>query len=171
MPAADFDDRSDAFPSNAIQLIVLRMKQKWPNTGIVPRPLRHTDKTQSIGVFPVDWSPDEESYEFKAPGSPVTALSFPTVNTYRVGIQAFVKDMDSEKGIRTHANMSKAIRSLLYFDTPLALGLRQLSVVMDGLTETIQRQMIPRAKYISNEIDGTFLFLSTLQYSIETENK
>ncbi len=169
--AFDFDDRTDSFPSNVVQLVVARMKQRWPNTGINPRPLRHTDKTQSIGVFPVDWSPDEESHEFRPPGLPVVAVGFPTVQSYRVGIQAFVKDMDSEKGIRTHANMSKAIRSLLYFDTPLAVGLRQLSVVMDGVTETIQRQMIPRAKYISNEIDGTFLFLSTLQYSIETESK
>jgi hypothetical protein len=60
---------------------------------------------------------------------------------------------------------------MLYFDAPLAVGLRQLSVEMDGVTETIQKRMILGAKYISNEINGTFLFLSTLQYSIETENK
>ena len=170
MTRHDFTDSTDCFPSNVVQLVVARMKQRWPNTGIVPRPLRHTDKTQSIGVFPTDWSPDVESYEFTPPGDPVPA-GFPTIHSYRITIQAFVKDADSERGIRTHSMMSKAVRSLLYFDKPLALGLRQLSVEMDGVTEIIQRRMILRAKYISNEIDGSFLFLSTLQYSIETENK
>ena len=170
MSAADFTDTTDCFPSNVVQLVVARMKQKWPRTGIYPRPLRHTDLTQSIGVFPVDWSPDIESYEFTPPGDPVPA-GFPTIHTYRITVQAFVKDTDSEKGIRTHAIMSKAVRSMLYFDKPLALGLRQLRVEMDGVAEVIQRRRVLGAKYISNEINGTFLFLSTLQYSIETENK
>jgi hypothetical protein len=170
MSRFDFNDTTDCFPSNVVQLIVARMKQKWPNTGIFPRPLRHTDKTQSMGVFPVDWSPDGESYEFQQAVMP-RPTGFPTIHSYRVTIQAFVKDTDSEKGIRTHAMMSKAIRSMLYFDAPLAVGLRQLSVEMDGVTETIQKRMILGAKYISNEINGTFLFISTLQYSIETENK
>lgn len=166
----DFSDTFDVFPSNVIQLIHARMRQKWPSTGLHMRPLRVADKVKAIGLFPSDWTPDIDSFEFQQPVNPRPA-GFPTVQSYLIMVQAFVKDMDAERGIRMHSLMSKAIRSLLYHDTPLALGLQSLRVEMDGVAETIQRRHIVRQKYISNEIDGSFLYLSTLQYSIETESK
>ncbi len=170
MTQYDFNDSKDVFPSNVIQLIVARLKTKYPRTGVLARPLRHTDLTQSIGVYPTDWSPDTESYEFPQVSMDRPA-GHPTLQTYLINVQSFVKDMEAERGIRTHASMSKAMRSLLYHDAPLAVGLRSLRVEMDGVAEVIQRRHILRQKYISNEIDGTFLYLSTLQYSIETETK
>ncbi len=170
MTQYDFNETTDVFPSNVVELIVARLKTKYPRTGILSRPLRHTDKTQSIGVFPTDWMPDTDSYEMR-PESLERPTGMPSIQTYLITIQAFVKDMEAERGIRTHSLMSKAMRSLLYHDKPLAIGLRALRVEMDGVAETIQRRMILRQKYISNEIDGAFLYLSTLQYSIETETK
>lgn len=170
MTKPDFPDTFDVFPSNVVQLVHARVKQKWPSTGAHMRPLRHTDKVNSIGIFPSDWTPDVDSYEFPQVMESRPA-GFPTVQMYLITVQAFVKDMNPERGIRVHSLMSKAIRSLLYHDKPLAVGLQSLRVEMDGVSEVIQRRYISRQKYISNEIDGSFLYLSTLQYSIETESK
>ena len=170
MTQYDFNANTDVFPSNVVQIVVARLKQKYPRTGVLARPLRHTDPTQSIGVFPTEWMPDTDSYEFMQTPEPRPA-GHPTVQMYTINIQSFVKDMEAERGIRIHSLMSKAMRSLLYYDNPLAIGLQSLRVEMDGTAEVLQRRTIIRQKYISNEIDGAFLYLSTLQYSIETETK
>lgn len=170
MTQVDFPDTSDVFPSNVIKLVATRMHQKWPSTDVKMRALRVSDTINAIGVFPSDWTPDVDSYEMQQVMQPKPA-GFPTIQTYLISIQAFVKDMEAERAIRIHSLMSKAIRSLLYHDTPLALGLQALRVEMDNVTEVIQRRMIVRQKYLSNEIDGSWLYLSTLQYLIETESK
>lgn len=159
-----FDDVEAVFPNNAIELIATRLQMLYPNDLVVrKRPLRNTDPTKSVGIFPTDWLPDETSFEFKS--------LQPTVQTYLIKIQAFCKDTNEEKGIATHSVMSKVIRSMLYNDEPLNVGLNALSVTMDGTIERIQRRGIRRQRYISNEIDGTFLYLSTLEVFLETETK
>lgn len=166
----DFDNSDDVFPNNVIQLVVARLITKYPNTFVCRRPLRAEDGTQSIGVYPTDWNPDDTSYEFRMPQALVPA-GFPTVQVYLINIQSFVKDTSEERGIGTHAVMSKAMRSLLYNDSPLAVGLRSLRVSMDGATEVIQKRKIVRQKFVSNEINAEWLYLSTLQLQIETETK
>lgn len=170
MTNLDFPDTIDVFPSNVISLVAARMHQKWPSTDIKMRALRVSDRVNAIGIFPSDWTPDPDSYEMQQPINPSPA-GHPTIQSYLISFQAFVKDMEAERAIRIHSLMSKAIRSLLYHDVPLALGLQSLRVEMDGITEVIQRRHIGRQKYLSNEIDGSWLYLSTLQYMIETESK
>ena len=170
MSRPDFPDTFDVFPSNVIQIVAARMHQLWPSTDVKMRALRVTDKGTAIGVFPSEWTPDVDSYEMQQMPNPRPA-GHPTIQSYLINVQAFHKDMEPERAIRIHSLMSKRIRSLLYHDTPLALGLQALRVELDGITETIQRRMIVRQKYLSNEIDGSWLYLSTLQYLIETESK
>jgi hypothetical protein len=159
-----FDDAIAVFPNNAIELIATRLKNLYePDLLIVKRPLKHTDNTQSVGIYGGEWFPDQSSFEF--------ASKEPTVQVYLIKIQAFCKEIDEPRGIAVHSVMAKVMRSLLYNDVPLAVGLNALSVTMNGATERIQRRGINRQQYLNNEIGGQFLYLSTLEYYIETETK
>jgi hypothetical protein len=161
-----FDDVSSAFPGNVVTLVVSRLKTLYGSELFVAsRMLKATDNTKSVGVYPFTWEPDEESYEI-GPIAPE-----PTVQIYHVGIQAFAKDFDEQNGIAVNSVMSKAVRDMLYRDAPLRLGLSLLSVSSGGRTERMQRRGLARGKFISNEIQGQFLYLSTLDFWFETETK
>ena len=158
-----FDDTLIVFPNNVIELVATRITTLYPELLVVKRPLKSSDNTQSVGLFPSDWLPDTSSFEMPS--------KEPTVQVYLIQLQTFCKEFDEAKGIATHSVMSKVMRSLLYNDLPLQVGLNTLSVTMNGATEKIQRRGVNRQKYLSNEIDGQFLYLSTLEYYIETETK
>lgn len=157
-----FDDTTAVFPNNAANLIATRITDLYgPDLQVVKRPLRVSDLTQSVGVFPSDWYPDETSWEFPS--------KQPTLQRYIIKIQSYAKDFDEERGIAVHSVIAKVMRSLLYVDVPLAIGLNALQVTMDGTIERIQRRGVNRQQYLSNEVAGEFLYLSTLEYYIETE--
>lgn len=159
-----FNANTSVFPSNVAQLIQMRITDLYSDDlDVYGRRLRLTDNTRSVGVAPDLWIPDETSFEFKS--------LEPTVSTYTVWIQCFVKNSDEEQGVKEHSVLSKVLRTMLYRDVPLAVGLNSLSVSMMGATERIQRRGIRRAQYLSSELQGNWLFLNTLEYYIETETK
>lgn len=163
---------SSVFPNNIVEIIAARADllddEPAPNRLVVlKRPLRNSDPVQSIGVFGTQWTFDPESFEWHGgPGGP----SEPTIQRYTLGIQAFVKDMDEERGLYTHSVLTKMIRSMLYHDDPLRVALSALSVLMDGSTESTKRWGISQTRYLSNEISGEWLYLSTTDFWLETEN-
>lgn len=161
-----FDARTAVFPNNVAMLIRSRIEDLYgDDLDVVGRRLRLTDNTKTVGVAPNLWVPNEDSYEFRS--------LEPTVSTYTIWIQSFVKNSDEEEGIKEHSVMSKVIRTMLYRDQPLAVGLNQLSVSMMGATERIQRRGLRRAQYLSTELQGQpmWLFLNSMEYYIETETK
>lgn len=159
-----FDERTAVFPNNVAKLIQARITDLYgDDLDVFGRRLRLTDNTCSVGVAPDLWVPDESSFEF--------ASMEPTVSTYTVWIQCFIKNSDEEQGVKEHSVLSKVLRTMLYRDAPLAVGLNSLSVNMMGATERIQRRGIRRAQYLSSELQGNWLFLNTLEYYIETETK
>lgn len=159
-----FDADTPVFPNNAAELIKHRLEDLYSDyLDIYGRRLTVTENTKSVGIAPDLWVPDESSFEFK---------SFePTVSTYTIWIQCFVKNSDREEGTKEHSVLSKVIRTMLYRDSPLAVGLNQLSVTMMGATERIQKRGFRRAQYLSTELQGNWLFLNTMEYYIETETK
>ena len=164
-PAYPFDTSTDMFPGNVVDVIAARFLLIWPGMAgsLFKRRLKQQDLTQSVGIFPIDWSPDEESYEFPS--------REPTVQRYLVGIQSFTSDTDEESGNRTHQLMAKSIRAVLYSDSVLNVGLGSLSVTINGVTERIQRRGISRTRYLDNQISGSFLYLAQTEMWVETESK
>lgn len=155
---------TSVFPNNAQALIKARFDDLYGDSVlVVGRRLKVTDDTMSIGVAPDMWIPDESSFEFRS--------LEPTVSTYTIWIQSFVKNSDEEEGVQLGSVLAKVVRTTLYRDMPLQVGLNSLSVTMMGATETIQRRGIRRSQYLSTEIQGNFLYLNTLEYYIETETK
>lgn len=160
------DATEPVFPNNAVALIKIALQTIDADLRIYGRPLRSSDPAQSIGVFPQLWQPDEQSYEMR--GGP-EGPSEPTLSRYQIAVQGFIKDLDEERGLATHSVLSKQIRTTLYRNSPLMVALRMLAVTMNGSTERTQRCGVMTARYLSNEIDGNFLYLSTLDFFLETE--
>lgn len=164
--------QSLVFPDNAVDLIRARalLLDTDPDVNnripVYRRPLRSSDPVQAIGVFGVQWMPDEDSYEMK--GSP-QGRHEPTLQSYLIAVQGFVKDMDEERGLANHSYLSKMIRAMLYRDEPLRVGLAALSVSMLNSTERARRWGIRTQRLNSNELDGSWLYLSTTEFWLETE--
>ena len=155
------------FPNNVVNLVAVRFGLLDSDLFITRRPLRHTDAEQAIGVFGSTWSPNAESYEMKGASSP--GPSEPTLQNYIITVQAYVKDMDEERGHSAHSVLSKTIRTMLYRDEPLRVGLGALSSSMFGSVERLQRWQVRNQRFNSNELQGDWLFLSTLELWLETE--
>ena len=156
----------NVFPNNVVELVTARTRLLDTDMFVTKRPLRESDPNQSVGVFAAQWLPEEDSYEMVA--APVGRHE-PTLQQYIITVQAFVKDMDEERGLATHSVLSKMIRSMLYRDDPLRVALGSLSVTTDNSIERTQRWGIRQQRYFSNELSGSWLYLSTLEFWLETE--
>lgn len=152
------------FPNNVVELVALRAQLLDSDLYVTKRPIRNSDPTQSVGVFAATWTPDEESHEFH--GQPSHE---PTLQSYIVLVQSFVKDMDEERGLATHSTLSSMIRVMLYRDEPLRVGLSALQSTVLGTKERIMRWGPRTVRYVSNEVEGKWLYLSVLEFLVETE--
>lgn len=157
------------FPNNVIALIKTRLLQtvdpdETDTTKKIPvylRPLRSSDSIQCIGIFPSWWLPDENSFEI--------GNTQPTTQRYPFVIQTLVKDAEEERATAAHGIMSKLVRSTLYNDYPLRVGLAALYVDMFDTHERFQKLVIQNQRYLNNEVQGSFIYMSTLNVYVETE--
>lgn len=158
------DDTEPVFPNNVVELVAAKMQLIDSDFVVLKRPLRPSDPNQSIGIFGTLWMPDESSLEIGG-----IAPAEPTLSSYQLGVQCLVKDGDEERGLTIHSIMSKRVRSVLYRDEALRVSLGMLYVT-DGLsTERAKRWGIRTQRYMNNDIEGKFVYLSTLDYWLETE--
>lgn len=164
----DVDPDEAIFPNNIVVLVAMAMQTIDPDVAVMKRPLRNEDPQQSIGVAAATWDPQEDSLEMKGIGHP--APQEPTFQRYILTIQAFVKDGDAERGLAVHSVLAQRVRSVLYTNEGLRLALQGLSVeFQNGRTERLQRWGVRTARYFSGEIESQMLYLSTLEFWIETE--
>lgn len=161
-------EETEVFPNNVVSLMKARAKLLDKDIEVFGRPLRSSDPNQCIGILAAQWLPDEESYEML--GGP-QGRHEPTLQSYLITVQALVRDTDEERGLATHAVLSKMIRSMLYRDEPLRVALLSLNVQMNGSTERLQRFGVRQQRFFSNEISGSWLYLSNLEFWIETETQ
>lgn len=150
------------FPENAIALIKARIPVAVDaDLTVVRRPLRPTDPTQAVGVFASTFQPNETTIE-------IQSLQ-PTLNRYSLIIQSLVKEYDEESGISVHSILSARLRSMFYRDVPLHVGLTALSVTVNNSVERMQRRGITTQRYLSNEVQGVFMYTSWIETWLETE--
>lgn len=156
------------FPNNVVELIAIAMASIDSDVSVFRRTLRNSDPRQSIGVFAQAWNPIPDSMEMVGIGRP--GKQFPTIQEYTLGIQAFVKDGDEERGLAIHSVLAQRTRSVLYTYEPLQVALAGLIVeFQNGMIERLKRWGVRTARYFSGEIDSQMLYLSTLEFWIETE--
>lgn len=157
------------FPNNVIELLCARIPGYVDPLGtpgvdqvtVHKRPLRQSDGTQVVGVFPAIKRPDETSIELKS--------REPTLKRYSIIMQSIVIDSDEESCISVHSIISNRLYRLFYRDSPLNAGLTALAVEADNSRERLQRRGIELQRYLSNEIDGSFIQTSWIECWIETE--
>lgn len=161
------------FPNNVINMIETRFEQLWADpepdeslkTRIYQRPLTREDNSESVGIYPALWSPNEDSYEMRGLRS-----NEPTLQRYLIMIQGYIKDTDRERGMQKHSVLAMRLRNVLYRDTVLGLSFASgVTVTEMGVTESLKRWGVQVQRFFSNELSGTWVYLSTLEYFIETE--
>ena len=166
------------FPGNIVNALAAAIKFIDPDKGqdetfeeglrVFRRPLAMTDGSESVGIFPQLWTPDESSREMgRHPFEP-------TIQEYNIQVMALVIDSDEEAGIATHSVLSSKLRHMLYRDPALALALPQLEVSYEGyqsqiVTETLKRWWISRQTFMNTEYSNQFAYLSTVEFHAETE--
>jgi hypothetical protein len=160
------DDTTIVFPNNVVSLVATRVELLDPDLVVFRRPLREADPHQSVGIVAANWLPNEDSYEML--GAP-QGRHEPSLQNYFITIQAFVRHGDEEKGLAIHSVLSKMLRAMLYRDNALRVGLASLSASMSGSTETTKRWGVRQQRYFSNELQGSWLYLSNLEFWLETE--
>lgn len=158
------DGTEPVFPNNVVELLALGLQVIDSELTVLKRPLRPSDPNQCIGVFPALWQPKEDSLEIghRFPNEP-------TLSEYQIGIQGFVKDGDEVRGLTTHSILSNRIRGVLYRNADLRVALQSLYVYDGVSTERLRRWGVRTQRYMNNDIDGKFVYVSTLDYWIETE--
>jgi hypothetical protein len=148
---------------NVCAVIEIALRDIDPGVKIHRRPLRTTDEKLSISVVPLDWAPDEGSYELGRPPEP-------TIQRYTLAVQAMVKDMEETRGIAKHSELSTRVRHRLYRDLDLELALPTVSVKIENTTETLKRYGTAGQQFMNNQNPkGGFIYLSTLEYWFETQ--
>lgn len=155
------------FPNNIVEIVTTRAALIDADLFVTKRPIRQSDPNQSVGVFASLWVPNERSKEMLGQAY----ASRPTLSTYNVTIQAFVKDMEEARGLNTHSVLSQTLRSMLYNDQPLRVGLSALQSTLSGATEQAQRWGVSQQRFYSNELQGQWLYLSILEFWLETETR
>jgi len=153
-----------SFPVNIINALAVEMNKIDDDLEVLKRPLRTGDPIQCIGITAALWTPDEESYEFDGgfPGAP-------TVNTYTIAIQVFNQDMDQERGLATNSTLANLVRRRLSSNMDVRVALTLLENTTNGVTERYKRSGVPTQRFLTNEIEGSFLFMSNLEFFVETE--
>ena len=149
---------ASVFPTNIIEVLVTNAQLLDSDLMVLRRPLRASDPQQCIGIFPALWLPNEQSYEINGqnPGEP-------TIQSYAISLQVFVKDGDEVRGLSIHSKLSGMVRSMLYRSSAVRLGLAQLSSASNGSTERLMRWGVRRQQFLSNEVQASWLYLSTLE--------
>lgn len=159
------------FPNNVVKYTALAMETIDPDVFVTKRALRNTDPQQSIGVFAQAWAPNNDSIEMQNLGN-FGSPQQPTLQEYIIGVQAFVKDAEEERGLATHSALAQQTRSVLYTNTALQVIFGNLSASLDGgWVEKMQRWGVRQARYFSGDVQGQMLYLSTLEFWIETETR
>ena len=151
------------FPNNVVNTVFAETQNIDSDLRVFRRPLRPSDPQQSVGVFASQWVPEQDSFEM---GS---AYHEPTLSNYLISIQTFVRDFDEERGLAVSSVLSTLVRAMLHRNDDLRVALRSLSVVIEGSTERTRRFSVRTQRFHSNEVDGDFLYVSTLEFWLETE--
>lgn len=153
------------FPNNIVSLIEARAELIDPDLEVFKRPLRASDPNQCVGIVAAQWVPDEQSKQILGVSYPAQ----PTLSRYLVTVQALIRDMDEERGLNVHSVLSRMLRSMLYTDQPLRVGLSALTSALNGTTESARRWGVSQQRFFSNQISGEWLYLSNLEFWLETE--
>lgn len=157
------EGNAEVFPNNVVILMSDALTTIDEEVPVHRRRLYSTDEVQCIGVHAAQWLPVTDSYEMQ--GEP----GLPPLQIYEITMQALVKDMDEEVGMMAHAELTKRCHKTVMRDPALRASLRGLTSDLYGERERLRKWSIENARYLSEEVRGEFIYLSTSTIRLETE--
>lgn len=157
------------FPDNVIALVHSRIPTYCDGSSPVDerlvafkRQLRTSDPQQAVGVFALTKRVDVTSAE-------QAKYQEQTLKRYHIIFQSLVQDSDQEACISVHSILSARLWRMWFRDSVLDTGLHMLSVTADNSIERLQRRGVEHHRYLSNEVQGTFIATSWMECWVETE--
>jgi len=164
----DFEEEN-VFPNNIVTILKTRYELLDASFqgSVFRRPLRTTDPALCVGVFATTWDQEDESVEMGG-GHPHGSREG-VFQDYNVVTQTFVKDMDEERGLAKSSVLCKHIRATLARDEPLAVALRTLNSSVGGQVEVLASWRLGTQRMYTNELKGSWLYMSTLDLKIQTQ--
>lgn len=158
-----------SLPWSVVEIATTRFEELL-NTEVTPRAilsrqLRPTDPARSISFYPVDVVPDLESMEIDGAGPPE-----PTIQRYSYRAQVLIKHSNEVEGRALYSQDAKFLLAILYRDTELRLRLAAIQESLLGSLERFKKLGVVRQRYLNNEFQGTFIYLSTTDLWVETES-
>lgn len=165
------DNSIVCFPNNVIAMLGSALQTIDPPSTpggddglrIELRPLQSTDYTETVAITPGVWTPNDQSME--------VGMHEPTLQNYTVIVETLVTDMDQARGIATHSLLSTLVRSTLYRDPGIRVGLPLLRVELGGYVEQLERWKVNQQQFMSTKGTGGYAYLSALELHIETSIK
>jgi hypothetical protein len=139
-----------------------RLKVNMPAWEVLGRPIRIADPNYSMGVYALNWLPQEATAEIGGGIEPV-------LSTYNLRIQNLIKNTDEAEGRADFTVAAKSVRAIVARDTTLRDSFPQLQETLFGVRERLLRYGIRQQNFLNNDIKGTFTFLSTTDLWAETE--
>lgn len=152
----------DGFAEGVIDLFSQYATTVEGVSQVVKRSLNSLDVHGTLGVCLDQWQPID--YEMIGLG-----VMEPSTAQYTFSVQHVVKWGTQEDGEKLHREVAKAVRLMLYRNPELQVSLRSLVVDEDDRRERFQKLRVTDQRYASNEMKGTFVFLSVTELVIETE--
>ena len=150
------------FPGNVIDMVKPRLQTLMPDHILVERPVRFLDPERTVGIYIVDWTPDDRSHE-------IGQLEA-TLATYLFRIQNMAKAADEVYGRSIFQFDSKTVRVLLYRDPTLAVGLPTLTEEALGVRESVKQWGVVKQRFLNTDLQGSFTFVAQTDFWVQTES-
>lgn len=148
-----------AFPANIVQALKETIGASPAIDVCVGRPLRTIDVNASLGIYAVDWT--AKNY--------ILGQDETNDSEYHIRIQVLIKHAQEDEGLVQHSMLSKYVRAMVVRDATTRQRLAALSETSMGITERFQKAQVRTQRFLSNEIQGEFLFLSTMDLIVTVE--
>lgn len=150
------------FPNNMVPKIISALTAYIPLATYVERPCLQLDPSGCIGVYPTEWTADDDSYEIGQYG--------PTCSYYMLRVDNIVKALSEEAGRAQHSNIAKMIRVILYRDPDLRVALLGLSETILGVKEQVSKYRVIKQQYLASRINATFYYMAQTTIRVETSS-
>lgn len=152
----------NGFPVNVVDEIKVSMEQYMPDHAVIPRQVRFMDPARSIGIYVVDWTPDEQSHQI--------GQQEPALNRYLYRVQNMVKAADEIEGKALFSLDSKLVRVVLYRDLDLHVRLAALDEELMGSREVAKRWGVARQRFLNTELKSQFVYIAQTDFWLESES-
>jgi hypothetical protein len=124
-------------------------------------PLDPLSQDHSLAVFPMSWTPEQESM--------LIGNKEPSINHYQIKIQNLTIDGDIRVAYDAFTNDQRKIRAILYRDATLSVSLGAMQEVYLGSRESFKRMHVVRQVTLPGRRNLAMYFLCETDIQIDTE--